>query len=121
MNHINDINRFVVTGFADRLGDVLQKKGLSQSQLAVRLAISRSTVTGWLRYGKLPDGGLIAQLADELAVSADWLLGIQLQHEQHNPSGNIRWIEQIPAYIPDLQREALTTGIDIFRRFVVEN
>ncbi|MEO8609645.1 MAG: helix-turn-helix domain-containing protein [Chloroflexota bacterium] len=114
-------NRFVVTGFADRLAEVLHAKGLSQSQLATRLAVSRSTVTGWMRYGKLPDGSLLAQLADELKVSADWLLGIQPQHEQQNPSGNIRWIEQIPAYIPDFQREALATGIDIFRRFVVEN
>jgi DNA-binding transcriptional regulator LsrR (DeoR family) len=114
-------NRFVVTGFADRLADVLQAKGLSQSQLAVRLAVSRSTVTGWLRYSKLPDGGLIAQLAYELNISSDWLLGIQPRYEQQNPSGNIRWIEQIPAYIPDSQHDALATGIEIFRRFVIEN
>jgi DNA-binding transcriptional regulator LsrR (DeoR family) len=120
MNRVNDINQFVVTGFAERLNDVLQQKGISQSRLAGRLAVSRSTVTGWLRYGKLPDGGLLAKLADELRVSADWLLGIQTQHEKQNPSGNIGWIEQIPAPIPDFQREALSTGIEVFRRFVVE-
>ena len=121
MNRINDINRFVVTGFADRLTTVLQAKGLSQSQLAARLAVSRSTVTGWLRYGKLPDGGLVAKLADELKISSDWLLGIQPHDEQQNPSGNIRWIEHIPAYISDFQRGNLAIGIDIFRRFVIEN
>lgn len=121
MNRVSNINQFVVTGFAERLNAVLQQKGISQSQLAGRMAVSRSTVTGWLRYGKLPDGGLLAKLADELHVSADWLLGIQPQHEKQNPSGNISWIEQFPAYIPDFQREALRTGIEIFNRFVIEN
>jgi DNA-binding transcriptional regulator LsrR (DeoR family) len=121
MNRNEQINSFVVTGFAERLSTVLQQKAISQSQLAARLAVSRSTVTGWLRYGKLPDGGLLAKLVDELAISSDWLLGIQPEHEQQNPSGNLRWVEAIPAYIPDFPRESLKTGIEIFRRFIIDN
>ncbi len=121
MNHDIQINQFTVIGFADRLNNTLQSQGMSQSQLAARLGISRSTLTGWLRYGKLPDGVLLARVCDELGISADWLLGMQTQAEQQNASGTIRWIEQMPPYIHDFQREQLEQGIQLFHHFVVEN
>jgi DNA-binding transcriptional regulator LsrR (DeoR family) len=121
MNHSSQVNQFTVTGFADRINSTLQAQGISQSGLAARLGISRSTLTGWLRYGKLPDGILLARVCDELGISADWLLGMQTQGERQNASGAIRWVEQIPPYVQDFQREQLEQGIQIFRQFVVEN
>src|SRR5688500_4015969 len=121
MNQYQQVNQFTVTGFADRLNGTLQAQSISQSQLAARLGVSRSTLTGWLRYGKLPDGILLARVCDELGISADWLLGIQAQGEQQNASGAIRWIEHMPPYIHDFQREQLEQGIQLFRHFVVEN
>jgi DNA-binding transcriptional regulator LsrR (DeoR family) len=121
MNPYSQVNQFTVIGFADRLIATLQAQGISQSQLAMRLGISRSTLTGWLRYGKLPDGILLARVCDELGISADWLLGIQAQGEQQNASGAIRWIEHMPPYVHDFQREQLEQGIEFFRHFVVEN
>jgi DNA-binding transcriptional regulator LsrR (DeoR family) len=121
MNQYQQVNQFTVTGFAERLNGTLQAQGMSQSQLAARLGISRSTLTGWLRYGKLPDGILLARVCDELGISADWLLGIQAQGEQQNASGAIRWIEHMRPYIHDFQRGQLEQGIQLFRHFVMEN
>lgn len=107
--------------FAERLGTLLAQKHISQSQLAQRLGVSRSTVTGWLRYGKLPDAELIANICKTLECRADWLLGLLAQDERQNQSGTIRWVEQIPPYVPDFQREQIEYGIRLFNLLMLEN
>jgi DNA-binding transcriptional regulator LsrR (DeoR family) len=107
--------------FADRLSALLDQRGISQSQLAGRLAVSRSTITGWLRYGKLPDADLIARLCRELACPSDWLLGIASPIERQNPSGKIRWLEQTPPGATSAQTEQLAYGIRLFNLFMTEN
>jgi DNA-binding transcriptional regulator LsrR (DeoR family) len=109
------------TEFAQRLAYMLDQRGLSQSQLAHLLGISRSTVTGWLRYRKLPDAGLLALLCDKLNCSADELLGLRAHSEKQDTFGTIRWIESIPPYIHGFQREQIEYGVRLFRQFVVEN
>ncbi len=114
-------NPFVVAGFAGRLGMALEQKRFSQSQLAAALGVSRSTVTGWMRYGKLPDGGLLAKLCDTLGCSADWLLGLKTHIEKQDASSGIHWIEQIPPFLNASQREQIEYGIRLFNQFVGEN
>jgi DNA-binding transcriptional regulator LsrR (DeoR family) len=111
----------VLKGFTQRLAALLAERGMSQNQLALLLGISRSTVTGWLRYGKLPDAGLLAALCRELKCSSDWLLGLPTQVEKANSSGTIRWVEQIPPYVGDFQREQLGYGVKLFNLIVGEN
>jgi DNA-binding transcriptional regulator LsrR (DeoR family) len=107
--------------FAERLSALLDQREISQSQLAGRLAVSRSTITGWLRYGKLPDADLIARLCRELACPSDWLLGIASPVERQNASGRIRWLEQIPPGANPAQTEQLEYGIRLFNLFISEN
>jgi DNA-binding transcriptional regulator LsrR (DeoR family) len=92
--------------------------GMSQNQLAEALDISRSTVTGWLRYGKLPDAYMLAQICRELACSADWLLGLDTRGERNDPYGKIRWQEDVPSYISGFQREQIEQGIRFFNLLV---
>lgn len=107
--------------FAQRLQNLLEQNHISQSQLAQKLMVSRSTVTGWLRYGKLPDAGLLAQLCATLGCSADWLLGLSTHIEKQNADGSVRWLEQIPPYIQGFQREQIDYGLRLFNQFVTEN
>jgi DNA-binding transcriptional regulator LsrR (DeoR family) len=109
------------TPFASRLIEAIAQRNLSQSRLAEALGVSRSTITGWLRYGKLPDADLIYRVCSELHVSSDWLLGLDTHIEKHDPSGAIHWIEQIPPHVTGPQRDQIAYGIRLFNNFVTEN
>lgn len=114
-------NPFTVTGFTQRLNERLHQQELSQSQLAQMLGVSRSTVTGWTRYGKLPDGGLLGKLCDSLGCSADWLLGLKTQSEKQTASGTIRWQEQLRPFLPDVQREQIMQGVRLFNQLLASD
>src|SRR4051794_35617325 len=110
-----------MTEFATRLTQLLEQNLISQSRLASAMGVSRSTVTGWLRYGKLPDAYLLRQLCRALHCSADWLLGLETNIEKQDTSGGIRWQEQIPPFVEDWQREQIDYGIRLFNLLVTEN
>lgn len=106
--------------FAERLVEIMDTRGLNQNQLANAIGISRSTVTGWLRHGKLPDSVILARLCNTLDCSADWLLGLQRQVEKTDASGRIRWYEDIPPYITGLQRQQIENGVRHFNMLMGE-
>ncbi|MBZ0280101.1 MAG: helix-turn-helix domain-containing protein [Anaerolineae bacterium] len=114
-------NPFTVTGFAGRLQAALAQQGMSQSQLATVLGVSRSTVTSWVRYGTLPDAGLLGKLCDSLRCSADWLLGLKTHIEKQDVPESLHWVEQIPPLISGVQREQIEYGIRLFNLLVTEN
>lgn len=109
---------FDVSAFTERITTRLAERGTSQNQLARDLGISRSTVSGWIRYGKLPDAATLAALCRALDCTADWLLGLDSQTEKSDPSGSIRWEEQLPPYLTGFQREQIELGIHLFNRLV---
>lgn len=112
------IDQYIVRDFADRLIERLDQKGLTQNQLALAIGVSRSTVTGWLRYNKLPDSGILARVCRILGCTADWLLGLESHLEKSDAAGGIRWIEQIPPYVRGFQREQIENGIRLFNMLV---
>jgi DNA-binding transcriptional regulator LsrR (DeoR family) len=113
-----NFHRFDKQEFARRIQERLAQLGMSQNQLAEALQISRSTVTGWLRYGKLPDAYLLAQVCRELDCSADWILGLERRTEKTDAAGKIHWQEHIPAYVTGFQREQIEQGISLFNRLM---
>jgi transcriptional regulator with XRE-family HTH domain len=64
--------------FRDRLVQGMALRGLSQSALARRVGVDRSTVSQLLGEGsaRLPNAQVAAECASALGVSADWLLGL---------------------------------------------
>ena len=106
--------------FVERLQAALDQRQMSQSQLATALEVSRSTITGWLRYGKLPDAYLIRRLCLALDCSADWLLGLEKNHEKQDVTGKVRWIEAVPPYLTDLQREQISYGVQVINQIMRE-
>ncbi len=107
--------------FGDHLAQLLTQHGISQNRLAQQLGISRSTVTGWIKHGTLPDAGLLKMLCEALGCSADWLIGVGQQREKQDAAGVIQWAEEIPPFIPDVQREPIEHGLRLFHLLVNEN
>lgn len=60
--------------FRTRLAEAMRAKGLIQRDLATRLGVAESTITGWLRYGALPDAEVLFDIPEALGISLDWLL-----------------------------------------------
>ena len=70
--------RETVELFRDRLGDVIERSGLSRAAFAARAGLDRSTLSQLLSPGndRLPRAETIAAIAAREQVSVDWLLGL---------------------------------------------
>lgn len=64
--------------FRSRLGDAMRDRDVTQSALARRVGVDRSTISQLLksRGARLPNAQVVAECAAALGVSADWLLGL---------------------------------------------
>ena len=63
---------------AARLAELRREKGLSQEELAEKLAVSRQAVSKWERGESSPDTDNLIALAQLYGVSLDVLLGLKL-------------------------------------------
>lgn len=63
--------------FAERLKDIRLEKRLSQSELAAIVGVSQANIARWERGVQNPSGESIYELARQLGVSADYLLGLK--------------------------------------------
>ena len=68
-------------GFADNLKRLREKKGLSSSDLAAQMYVSRSTVSRWENGSRLPDAAMLSRLSEILGVDVDTLLAAAAQSE----------------------------------------
>lgn len=70
--------------FRERLSRALQNTGMSQTRLAARIGVNRSTISQLLGAddARLPNAQVVAECAATLGVSADWLLGLSQRPEQ---------------------------------------
>lgn len=60
--------------FGDILQDLLQKREMTQKQLAEQLNMAPSTISNYVQYSREPDFETLRQLADFFDVSIDYLL-----------------------------------------------
>ncbi|KQT82212.1 DNA-binding protein [Aurantimonas sp. Leaf443] len=115
--------------FRDRLEAAMAAAGLSKSALARATGADRSTVSLLLSAddGRMPNAQFIAECADALGVSCDWLLGLtdrrergadmlqvamRIEEAARSPSDDVlfRWhetargykIRHVPATLPDM-------------------
>ncbi len=62
---------------ADRLRLLREERGLTQSELARQLGLSRSSVNGWESGLAVPSTSMIIELAKIFHVTTDYLLGME--------------------------------------------
>jgi len=61
---------------ADKIKILREKKGITQSELAANLGITRSAVNAWEMGVTVPSTQYVVELAKFFNVSADYLLGL---------------------------------------------
>lgn len=62
---------------ADKVKDLREKNNLTQSALAKKLNVTRSSVNAWEMGISVPSTTLLVELAKLFHVSTDYLLGIE--------------------------------------------
>ena len=62
------------SGFRARLREALERRGMSQTELARRLGVRVATVNEWLNRGTMPSGAIMLHLPRVLSVDGHWLL-----------------------------------------------
>jgi len=69
--------------FQERLSQAIGERGESQSGLARKIGVDRSTISQLLTHtgARLPNAQVVAECAHALHVSADWLLGLSERPE----------------------------------------
>ena len=72
-------------GFGERLAEIRQSRGLTQSDLAEKVGVSQRVIAYYEHAEAQPPGALLVDLAKTLQVSADHLLGLKLPKETKNP------------------------------------
>ena len=61
--------------FAERIDFVLSKRNQSRKAITTDLHISSSTMSSWAAgRGSIPNANVVAQIAEYLNVSTDWLI-----------------------------------------------
>lgn len=89
---------------ADRIQRVREQAGLTQSELAKKLGITRSSVSAWEQGISVPSTQYIVELANLFSVSTDFLLGVE-NSETVNVAGlTDEDIELIHAIIKHLKK-----------------
>lgn len=59
------------------LGYFLNKRGISQKELAVKMGVSQAAVTNWVKGKNLPDIEAVAEICEILEVSVTALFGLE--------------------------------------------
>ena len=69
-------NHTVASPFAAKLKAVFWDSGLTQSEAAEKLGVSRQTFNNWLNGQNQPDYSYLIQISKLFGVSCDYLLGV---------------------------------------------
>lgn len=69
-------NHYKHEAFGCRLDHIMSAKSITNQDLAMQLALSASTVSGYRIGRRSPSVDDLARIADALQVSADYLIGL---------------------------------------------
>lgn len=68
----------VIATFGDRLGYALDKKGMTQTELAKRINSNRQTINNYINTDRLPKMSTMKNIAEALDVNIAFLLGFDV-------------------------------------------
>lgn len=94
-----------VSAFLARLRRGLEKRSMSQAELARALGVGEATVSEWFTRGRVPQGDVFLRLPGVLAVNGHWLLTGDGPEELGDPGGDA-YREGVETILHDLDRFA---------------
>lgn len=71
--------------FSKRLTDLLYDKHITARDLANRINVSEGSMTQYKKGAYLPKGYILQDIANQLNVTTDYLLGNDQEHHQEEP------------------------------------
>lgn len=75
--------------FGDRLREARLHNGLTQEQLAQRIGVAKSTLTGYEKGNREPDVFKIKRILEVLGVDSDYLLGVSREKGRDKESAEL--------------------------------
>jgi len=69
--------------FADRLNELIKKKGVSRYQVSKATAVTEATLSNYTKGKGNPNTSIVKQLADYFEVSFEWLMYGEGEDECH--------------------------------------
>ena len=71
---MQDLNRYQLAGFSERLNDAIRDSGISKKNLAKKVKISKNTLNNYANGYQVPNATILAKICTELKITSDWLL-----------------------------------------------
>lgn len=94
-----------------RLAEARRKAGVTQVQLAKHLGVSQQLITFWEREANAPRIEMIPKITEYIHVSADELLGIQIDSKK-GPESKLEKRFKKVSKLPRKQQERVISVID---------
>ena len=102
-------------GFGDRLAELRQRRGLTQTALGEAVGVSKRVIAYYEADNAQPPGAMLVDLARTLRVSADELLGLAPLRDTPSPkvARLLKRVERL-ADLPDAEQRAVLKVVDGF-------
>jgi transcriptional regulator with XRE-family HTH domain len=103
------------TALGQRLAQARERAGISQVELARRLATNQQTVAYWERHATSFRSDLLLEFTEILGVSADELLGVKPSRQASaQPIGKARRLFERLSMLPRRQQEKVLAVLEPF-------
>ena len=66
-----------------RISEALQKRGMTQKELATRIGVTESVISRYISGDREPKPDILANIATALHTTSDFLLGIENEEFNH--------------------------------------
>lgn len=96
--------------FGSNLKKYREQKKIKQSELAEKIGVNQKDISRWERGERVPGAENIKKIAETLNVSADKLLGIQLQEQEERKMGKLFEIVRNRRELNYKKRNEIKTG-----------
>ncbi len=104
------------TPLGKRVADARETAGLTQTELGLKLGVSQRVIANWERMHVALRAEQLAELADALGVSADYLLGRPdaRQPAPKGPPGKLRQAFEKAHKLPRSQQQHILKVVEAF-------
>ena len=102
--------------FADRLNELIEKKGVSRYQISKATGVTEATLSNYTKGKGNPNTSIVKQLADYFEVSSDWLLRGNGEDE-HPPAQLLEEESSYQTGYPAKKLRATTSDLSVLVTF----
>lgn len=76
--------------FITRLGQAIKEKGITQRELASKVGVTEASMSRYIKGERVPSGPIVVNIAKELGISVDYLVGTSSVKKRQTNADRIR-------------------------------